>query len=61
MGDTQFLTYTEKGDPLPMYQSQLFTQLIIRGNSPQQAMVIAEEATNKLKTLKLPVPVIIVG
>ena len=58
MADTQFLTCK---DPLQVYQAQLFTQLVIKGNSPQQAMVIAEEAAAKLKTLGLPFPVIIVG
>jgi len=43
------------------YQSALFTQLIINGTSPQAAMVIAEEAANKLKQLDLPFPSIVVG
>lgn len=43
------------------YQSKLFTQLVISGQSVNQAMIIAKEATDKLAKEALPYINITVG
>ena len=43
------------------YQASLFTQLVVKGLAPNQAMNIATEATNRLTVDKLPFPNILVG
>ena len=49
------------GDRAKKYQAELFTQLILHNLSVGQAAILSEDATNKLQTLGLPFPVIIVG